>query len=376
MKLDVAEQVTADAALGSDLYRALAGPGSLVLSPASIAGALRMALLGARGETAAELARVLHLPGPDAARAGAAQDVLPQDVLAQDLLTGSGITLRVVNTAWLDAQLAVRQEFLSQPVTVARARFRQDPDGARQAINAAVAEQTAGKVAGLIGPGVLDAVTRLVLVNAVYLKARWLHQFSPRATKPESFYPERSGPVPVPMMHQVERLAYHRADGYQAVLLPYAGAPLAMAVVLPDEPLSAFPLQRLGGVAGVLQPLLAGRDQYQVDLRLPRFTVTSGFLLRDTLQSLGVSAAFGEDADFSAITDSEPLSLSEAIHRAYIEVDEQGTEAAAATAVAVAGMAMVRPARKVAFTADRPFLFAVVATDTGLPLFLGQVTRP
>jgi serpin B len=372
MKLDVAH---ADLAFGTDLYRRLAGAGNLVLSPASIAAALRMALIGARGQTAAEMATALHLtalhrPGPDAA-------VEAQRELSA-IRSGDGLTLRIVNTAWLDSSLSVREDYLRQPVTVERVAFENQPEAARQAINSAVEEQTAGKITNLLAPGLISTLTRLILVNAVYLKARWEHEFPAGQTRKESFYPEGSGPVPVDMMHANMRLGYQQGAGYQAVLLPYKNGPLAMAIVLPDGPLSRFPLDGLGGLSGVLGGLLGGAEEYQVDLRLPKFTITSACLLRDTLAALGVRLAFSDDADFSGISDTESLHISEVVHQAFIDVDEEGTEAAAATAVVFLRAAFVRqpPAKRVVFTADRPFLFAVVDTRTGLPLFLGQFTRP
>ena len=365
---DTEQLVAADAAFGTDLYGKLAGPANLVFSPASVAAALRMALIGARGETAVEMARVLHLASAEAARQAQGQ--------LASIPASDALTLRVVNTAWIDSGLSVREEFLAQPASVQRADFSGDPEVARRAINMAVEEQTAGKISGLVQPGLISALTRLVLVNALYLKARWEHEFPAGNTRKEPFYPERSDATPVDLMHMAERLAYYRGDGFQAVLLPYKGGPLAMAIVLPDGTLSQFPLEALGGVYGVLRGMLAGREEYEVDLRLPKFRVEAQFLLGDTLRALGISLAFSAEADFSGICD-EPLHIDQAIHKAFIDVDEQGTEAAAATAAVVRVMAMRRqPARRVAFTADRPFLFAVVETATGLPLFLGQFTGP
>ena len=368
MRLDQ-ELATADAAFGADLYAQLAGPGNLVFSPASIAAALRMALIGARGETAAELARAMHLPGPGAARAAQEQFM--------ERSSGDALSLRVANTAWIDSGLAVLDEFLRQPVTVERADFAHHAEAARQAINASVEEQTAGKISNLLVPGTVDGLTRLVLVNAVYVKARWQHEFPEASTRKDAFYPEGSGPAYVDMMHTDARLAYHRGDGFQAVLLPYKGGPLAMAIVLPDGPLSAFALAAQGGVAAVLDGLLINPVQYQVDLRLPKFKVTATCQLQDTLQALGVVRAFGDDADLTGITHSR-LRISAVVHQAYIDVDEQGTEAAAATAAVMALAAFRRPppAQRVVFTADRPFLFAIHETTSGDPLFLGQFTRP
>jgi serpin B len=175
------------------------------------------------------------------------------------------------------------------------------------------------------------------------------------------------------MMHGSAARAYLRGDGYQAVLLPYRDASLAMAVVLPDGPLAA--LRPKIGAAG-LGGLLAGTARHQVTLSMPRFRLESGFDLIPALRRLGVSEAFGEDADFSGITEAERLQIGAVAHKAYIDVDEQGTEAAAATAVIMRASAVLRPPPPVTMVVDRPFLFAIIDTATGLPLFLGQVTHP
>ena len=369
MTVSTGQLAAADAAFGTDLYAGLAGRGNLVLSPASVAAALRMALIGARGQTAAELARALHLP--DAAAAREANHELVT------IPAGDDTTLRAVNTAWIDDHLHVLDSFLGQPVSVRQADFRGQPEQARQAINDSVAEQTAGKIPSLLGPGLISSLTRMVLVNAIYLKARWQHEFPEANTRKEPFHPEGAGPAPVDMMHLTERLAYHRGSQHQAVLLPYKSGRLAMAVVLPDGPLSQFPAGDLGGLAGLLRGLLDNPEQYQVDLRLPKFRAESAFRLDDTLRSLGIERMFTGAADFSGITADEDLSVGAVIHKALIDVDEHGTEAAAATAVVIRAAALRRaPAQQVAFTADRPFLFAVVETTSGLPLFLGQFARP
>ena len=369
----IAQTVQADAAFGTDLYLKLAATGNVVFSPASIAAALRMALVGARGETAAELAAALRLPDPEAAADGLKQ--------LAGIHPGDGLTFRAPNIMWLESAESVRDDFLAQlaeTVAVERCDFARAPEAARQLINDAVAEQTAGKITGLLPPSVIDSLTRLVLTNAVYLKALWTHQFPAKDTTQKPFYPERLEPAPVDMMHLATDLAYHRGDGYQAVLLPYRGGSLAMAVVLPDGPLSEFTgrLGGAGGVGGVLAALLSSGTHCQVDLSLPRFRVDAGFMLKDTLESLGVRTAFTPAADFSGITEDEPLHISAVVHKAWIDVGEEGTEAAAATAVAIAALALVRrPPPDVTLVFDRPFLFAIVDTASGLPLFLGQLTR-
>jgi serpin B len=370
----VTQEVQADAAFGTDLYLKLAATGNVVFSPASIAAALRMALTGARGDTAAELAAALHLPGPEAAADGLKQ-------LAA-IRPGDDLTFRAPNVMWLESALSVRDDYLAQlseTVSVERCDFKNAPEAARETINNAIAEQTDDKITNLIAPGLIDTMTRLVLTNAVYLKALWTSQFPPDETKQKPFYPERTGPAQTDMMHLRAGLTYHRGDGHQAVLLPYRGGSLAMAAVLPDGPLSEFSagLAGLGGLGGLLSGLLSGAAECQVDLSLPRFRVDAGFMLKDTLQALGVRTAFTDEADFSGVTLDEPLHISAVVHKAYVDVGEEGTEAAAATGVAFAALAFVRkPQPDVRLVVDRPFLFAIVETGSGLPLFLGQFTRP
>jgi serpin B len=369
----ITQAVAADAAFGTDVYKQLTATGNVVFSPASIAAALQMALAGARGDTATELATALHLPGPEAAVDGLAQ--------LAGIRAGDDLTFRAPNIMWLESAAAVRDDYmkrLSGTVAVEQCDFARSPDAARQQINAAIAEQTAGKIADLIPPGVIDSMTRLVLTNAVYLKALWVHQFSAKETKQKPFYPERTGPAPVDLMHLRTGLAYHRGDGYQAVLLPYRGGSLAMAAVLPDGSLTELTgqLGTVGGVGGILAGLLSDGAEQTVDLSLPRFRITAGFMLADTLKALGVRTAFTDAADFSGISDT-PLRISAVVHKAYIDVGEEGTEAAAATATVFAALALVkRPDPDVTLVFDRPFLFVIADTETGLPLFLGQLTRP
>jgi len=370
----------ADAALGADLYQILTEDAAdTVFSPASVASALRIALCGARGQTAAELARVLHLD----------EDPKPQDAAAtglrsaQDWLTSSGpgsgsATFRAPNTVWIQSGLPVHAAFkarLHDAVTLAAADFRAAPEATRAEINQLIATQTEGKISGLLPSGTITALTRLVLASAVYLKAAWAEPFPERATADAPFYPDgRDQPaLTVPMMHGTASRAYLRGDGYQAVLLPYRDINLAMAVLLPDGPLAALrPKVAAAGLGG----LLAGAGRHRVTLSLPRFRLEAAFDLIPALRRLGVVAAFGADADFGEITEAAPLRIGAVAHKAYVDVDEQGTEAAAATAVVIRAAAAMRPPPAVTMVVDRPFLFAIVDSTTGLPLFLGQVSHP
>lgn len=375
----------ADDAFGADLYRVLADAGNVVFSPVSIAAALRMALLGARGETAAELARALHLSGPETAAAGLRllAEVL-RGSLEQAATAGrEDFTFRTPNTMWVQSGLPLQPEFLAgitgaAAAAVHDADFVHEPEKAREEINRVIGGQTAGKIRDLIPPGVLDSLTRLVLANAIYLKAAWANKFPAGATDEMPFHlapgSDRDETVPVPMMHLTSNLGYRRADGYQVVQLPYADAGLAMAIVLPDGPLAPL-LERLSG--GGTRGLLGGVQSARVRLSMPRFRITAQFGLVPALQRLGVVCAFDrDDADFTGITTAERLHVSHVLHKAYIDVDENGTEAAAATAVVVRTVAYRREPTPVTVTVDRPFLFAITDAATGLPLFLGQVANP
>ena len=367
----------AEEALGADLFQILTeNAADTVFSPASVTSALRIALCGARGQTAAELARVLHLD----------EDPKPQDAAATALrltLTSSGTgsgsaTFRAPNTVWIQSGLPVRAAFkarLHDAVTLAAADFRAAPEATRTEINRVIASQTEGKISGLLPSGTITALTRLVLASAVYLKAAWTEPFPERATADAPFYPDGrdQAALTVPMMHGTASRAYLRGDGYQAVLLPYRDINLAMAVVLPDGPLAALrPKLAAAGLGG----LLAGAARHRITLSLPRFRLEAAFDLIPALRRLGVAAAFGDNADFGEITEAAPLRIGAVAHKAYVDVDEHGTEAAAATAMVIRAAAAMRPPQAVTMVVDRPFLFAIVDSTTGLPLFLGQVSHP
>lgn len=374
---------TAENAFGTDLYMLLTRDGgdsaNTVFSPASVAAALQMALCGARGDTATELAKALHL-GADAsaAPAEAAQALRHLSAIVNETAEAGAANFRVANTAWVQSGFPLLPGFVARlrdaaAATLADADFINASETARNEINRVVAEQTAGKITGLLAPGTLSSQTRLVLANAVYLKAPWAEQFPVNATRDAPFHSDGTLSKTVPMMRGSATRQYGRADGYQVVLLPYQHSGLAMAIVLPDGPLSTL-RPRLSGNG--LRQLLDGMSERQVTLSLPRFRITASFELIPALTTLGVTTAFGARADFSGMTTAERLAISAIVHKAYIDVDEYGTEAAAATAVIMRALAARRPPPAVEMVVDRPFLFAIVHSATGTPLFLGQVTDP
>ena len=383
----VTATASADDAFGADLYRLLSQDATdTVFSPVSVAAALRMALCGARGQTAAELAGALHLDGsdldgwPDAA----AEGLRALTALAGDVTEGGAVTLRAPGTLWVQSGLPLRADFTARladaAAALAEADFAGAAEAARAEINRVIAEQTEGKITGLLPPGAVHNATGLVLASAIYLKAAWVDQFPEAETRDGPFYPD--GPerpsMTVPMMRGTAARPYLRADGYQAVVLPYRDGGLAMAVVLPDGPLETLrPLIAgpAGGTAG-LHGLLAGASRHQVTLSMPRFRLETAFNLVPVLGRLGVRQAFTDVADFTGITDAVRLRIDAVAHKAYVDVDEQGTEAAAATGVTVRAVAAFLAPPRVTMTVDRPFLFAIIHTRTALPLFVGQVSQP
>ena len=366
----------ADEAFAADLYRVLTEDGAqTVFSPVSVAAVLRMALCGARGATATELAGALH-EAPDAAAGG----LRAMSAAVSDVAAGGSVTLRAPGIAWVQSGLPLEPAFTSQlgdsvAAGVAQAGFAEGPEAARAEINRVIAEQTEGKITGLLSARAVDAATRLVLTSAIYLKAAWADPFPEAATHDAPFYPDGQDhpSVNAPMMRGTEARAYRRGDGYQTVMLPYRGGRLAMAVVLPDGPLATLrPVIAAGGLPG----LLAGTSRYQVTLSMPRFRLETGFDLVPVLRRLGVRQAFTDRADFTGITEAERLMINAVAHKAYVDVDEQGTEAAAATAITFRPTAAFRAPEPVTMTVDRPFWFAIIHTPTGLPLFVGQVRHP
>ena len=374
---------SADDAFGADLYRLLSRDASdTVFSPFSVNSTLRMAMCGAGGRTAAELAGALHLDlsQPDGWADAAAEGLREMSALVSDVTADGTLTLRAPGTLWVQSGLPLRPQFTARLVDTAAAAladadFRGAPEAARSEINRVVAEQTAGKITGLLQADAIHADTRLVLTSAIYLKAGWADTFPEKATADEPFYPDGPGrpSVTVRMMHGSAARPYLRGDGYQAVVLPYRGGGLAMAVVLPDGPLETLrPRIAAGGMRG----LLARASRYQVTLSMPRFRIETALGLVPVLQRLGVTEAFTGRADFTGITDAARLAIGAVAHKAYVDVDEQGTEAAAATAVTFQRLAAFRAPPRVTVRVDRPFLFAIIHTATSTPLFLGQVSHP
>ncbi len=373
-----ADAAAAANAFAVDLYREIsAGDDNLFYSPSSLAAALAMTWAGARGETAAEMADVLHLPA-DQAAAHAAWAAL-QDAWAP----GEDAThrLEVANRLWPQIGFDLQPSYLElvrerydgglQPLD-----FVGDLEGSRLTINAWVEDRTEEKIKDLLPPGSLVPATRLVLTNAVYFLGDWKHAFEPRATRDEDFRLPDGGTVAAPMMRQVERLNLAVHEGVRVLELPYAGEELSMFVLLPDAPDGLADLERRLDAA-TLETWLGGATPERVRCVLPKFSVTAGFDLAATLAKMGMPSAFAPSrADFSGLTGGKDLVIDRVIHKAFVDVDETGTEAAAATAITMKLTSVSNEPPPVEFRADHPFLYLIRHRETGAILFLGRLTDP
>jgi serpin B len=358
---------------GLGLYRRLAADAptdNLVVSPASIALALAMATAGARGTTADEMVATLHADELDLQ---AAANSLEAALTARN---GDDVRLSIANATWLQRGMAVAPTFLDTLATaygsgVEVVDFEADPDAARVDVNAWVDERTEGRIPDLLAPGTIDELTRFVLVNAVYLKAMWADPFDPSITRDAPFTTAAGDTVEVPTMVKQTELPYAAGDGWQAVEVPYVGGELAMLLFLP-EPDFLPTFEEIFLVTDATQYL----EPRLVLLSLPRWDTSGSFDLADQLSALGMPTAFTGAADFTGITTDEPLRIGAVIHQANITVGEDGTEAAAATAVIGVAGAAPPEEEPIELRFDRPFVFALRDRTTGAVLFLGRVADP
>jgi serine protease inhibitor len=364
------------------LYQRLsAKEGNLFFSPMSIDTALAMTYPGADGSTAAQISSTLGLP-PSGEKSTAGFSALLSQLNHPRNFNGQpAYDLIVANALWGQDGYPFKLEYIRLLSTGYGAAFKETDfrrsEAARKDINDWVAEKTRDKIKDLVPPGVIDALTRLVLVNAIYFKSNWRNQFEETATRKEPCRLPDGDPADVSMMHQQDRFGYMDNSDLQMIELPYTWNDLSMLVLLPGKADGMAALEAKLSVENLAswQTLLTTR---LVELSLPRFTFTSEFQLSDPLKEMGITAAFDpEKADFSGIASGgERIFISDVLHKAFVAVDEKGTEAAAATAVVMAGSSMPEPEKPVNFKADHPFIFIIRQNQTGSILFLGRVINP
>jgi serpin B len=361
---------------GFDLYARVRGEeGNLVFSPASIGFAVGMVYGGAASETATDIARTMHF-----------DDGLSGDLVHRGFaglrgrageLPGDGPKLRIANRIWTRQGMAFAKRFLA----LTRDRYGAEAENAdftqaekaRQRINDWVAKITSDRILNLVPAGAIDGSTVMVLVNAIWFKGTWKQKFDARRTADAPFEVPGAEPVQVKTMHRHGPARFAHTDGVRLLELDYAGSDLAMVFLLGDEGLAEVE-SRL--TSAQLATWLAGlREVDEVDIALPRFETTQSLPLGALLTQLGMGRLFGPEADLSPMLASgdKGLFASDAFHKAFVTVNEEGAEAAAATAIVVTEAAAIEPPR---FRADRPFLWLIRDKQTGLVLFIGRVVDP
>ena len=369
-------------AFAIDLYQSLsARDGNLVYSPYSISLALAMTYAGARGETEAQMAQTLHFLPQD--KLHAALNALDLELAkrgAEGSKDATPLQLNIANAVWAEQTFPFLQTYLdvlaqNYGAGIQLAEFINHYEAVRQEINGWVSKETNDKIQDLLPEGVLKPSTRMVLVNAIYFKADWRTPFDPNNTHDAPFHLLDGSDVQVKMMSEsLSGVPYAQGDGYQAISLPYQGDTAEMVIIVPDEGRfeefeSTLDAQKLNEVLGSMQP---GSG---LQLELPKFSFTTDFGLKEQLTALGMSDAFDPDrADFSGMTGKRDLYIDNVLHKAFVAVDEEGTEAAAATAVIMDLASAMLP--DVSLTVDRPFIFMIRDLPSGQILFAGRVLNP
>ena len=376
---DLIELVTGNTNFAFDLYKQIMTEGgNLFFSPFSISQALAMTYAGARTNTEIQIADVMHFTlGQN--RLHPAFNLLDLELHSRgEHATGRGgdpFQLNIANSTWGQQGWTWQIPFLDTLAVNYGAGMRMvdfltDPETCRVTINDWVEGRTENRIIELLPQGIIDNSTRLVLVNAIYFNAAWLWPFVPEVTQPGDFHLSDGSTVTAQMMFEMEDHGYMDGDGFTACDLMYDGEELSMTIILPD--VGKFDDIEASLDADFINSIIAGLDTLKVELALPKFEYESEFSLTQTLQDMGMIDAFN-DADFSGMDGGYTLLITDVVHKAFVAVDEEGTEAAAATAVIIGEVSMPET---VIFNVDRPFIFFIRDIATGAILFIGRVVSP
>ena len=368
-----------------DLYAKLQGKdGNMFFSPYSISTALAMTYAGARGRTATQVADVLRFPvGAKSSSLDQQQFASAFGELVKDLNTrgrSGAYELTVGNALWGQKGYGFLTEFLELVERHYRGRLNEvdfvgATETARQTINAWVEKETNDKIKNLIAKGVLDSMTRLVLTNAIYFKGNWARQFKEDRTKEAPFTLSGGKKTDVAMMNQTAKFGYMETPTLQALELPYVDNELSMIVLLPKKPDSLGELEKSLTLEN-LSKWQSKLSKREVVVSIPKFKLASQFSLASVLRAMGIKDAFSRNANFSGMNGKRNLAISAVIHKAYVDVNEEGTEAAAATAVTMRLTSIGPGSLPPVFRADHPFLFLIRDNQSGSILFLGRVMNP
>lgn len=374
IKEDVAVRAVNDLAL--DLYRVLSGGGeNLCFSPYSISSAFAMTYAGARGETAAEMKEALHY----------GEDIHESNRILKMSVSGapeSAGELAIANSIWpmrgyrfLNAyKNLLRRDY---DVEVTPLDYKRQPERSRRAVNEWVEEKTRERIKDILPPNSVGVDTRLVLVNAVYFKAPWIEAFKDFNTADADFFVTSADRRSVRMMNAVDTYHYMDRNDFQAVKMLYKQGAYSMTLILPKQR-SGMPAFESALTPELLKEIQTMSERRRLDLYVPKFKAERTFDVSETMQFLGIRQAFDPTrADFSGMNGKRDLYISAAIHKAFVEIDEEGTEAAAATAISVSRMsAPINVPEPLVFRADHPFIFMIQDEASGTILFMGKVVKP
>ena len=362
---------------GASAYRELArSSGNLVFSPFNIGTALSMLVPGARGVTAEQMKAVLHAIESDPEYASALAALAEQLRVSgnngpNQLLQANGLWIQRGFPVLLDFRQILAQSYGASPREL---DFSGNPEGARNEINSWTEQHTKGRIRDLFGQGSLGARDKMVLTSAIYFYGKWQSAFAAKDTKPAPFHPVSGPEVQTSFMNRTGNYGYTETPELQILEMKYAGTPMGFDILLP-KPGHALPEIEAGFDASELSNWLGTLKTENVEVSMLRFRAESDFSLKQTLQNMGMSAAFSGTADFSGIDDRRDLMLSDVKHKAFVDVTEEGTEAAAATGARMTLIAMRTPPHQV-FRADHPFVFLIRDTKTGVILFAGRMAKP
>ena len=372
--------VKGNSAFAFTLYQQLKkdNTGNLFYSPYSISTALGMTYAGAVGDTEKQMGSALHFTLPQGQLHPAfnqlALDLASRGQNAQGT-NGKSFALNIANALWGQQDFTIQPAFLkilaqNYGTGMNLLDFKNSPEPSRVTINNWVSDQTNNRIKDLLPQGSITPATRFVLTNAIYFDAAWQNPFAKESTSNGNFNLLNSSTVSVPMMNHEGSYSYVKGSGYQAVELPYSGNEVAMDIIVPDA--GQFNTFESGMTADSISGIIGSLKSSFMVLALPKFQFDSSFSLKQALSALGMPVAFTDKADFSGITGQPNLIISDVVHKAFVAVDEEGTEAAAATGVIMVGAAM--PANSL--TVDRPFVFLIRDIQTGAILFIGRVLNP
>lgn len=359
---------------GFDLYgRLRSEPGNLFISPINITSALAMTAAGAQGQTLHEMLQVLHLPQGDGMTNNFASLLQQLEVDSR-----SPYELSLAAALWGNEGFPIQQSFLDRVNKgfgggLKRVNFK-DSVAAANIINAWVEQQTKSKIKELVTPENITPLTRLILTSAIYFKGQWQTKFTKEFTQPEPFFTSADKSTKTAMMHTTGKFRYYEDKGLQLVDLPYKGNRISMTIVLPKSKDGLATLESELSGSKITEWINKSSSQLG-EVALPKFEFSVRYSLPDQLQAMGMKRAFSNGAEFGGISTAEPLKIADVIHKAFIKVDEEGSEAAAATAV-IMERAPSPVADKFHFRADHPFVFMIRDNKTGTVLFLGRMSEP